>query len=125
MADICPSCGNRFEIGDWWVCPHGRPYGRQGGVVHPKERAVVYRNPATGKVAYPPRNDQPMPDFYASAGYERVELPTLRSVEQFEKAHNVRSEAAWHDSGSGSADHMPESKPIDLTGLSFGVRDGG
>lgn len=119
----CPDCGQSYRQGQWPWCngsgDHGRPYGRQGGSAHPSERSVVYRNPRTGQVAYPPRNDQPMPQVYAQAGYERHEMPSLRDIERLEKQDNVRSEVAWFDRGSGHADYEPDQKPIDLTGLEF------
>lgn len=119
----CTDCGKEYRTGEWPWChgtgEHGRPYGRQGGAVHPSERAVVYRHPATGKVVYPPRNDQPMQPVYANAGYERVELPSLRDVEKLEKQDNVRSDIAWFDRGTGNADKTADPKPIDLTGLEF------
>jgi len=121
----CPECGKEIRIGQWPFCgsygEHSRPYGRQGGTVHPSERAVVYRHPLTGKVVYPPRNDQPMQPVYANAGYERVELPSLRDVERLEKQDNVRSDIAWFDKGTGNADKLQDVKPIDLTGLEFGT----
>lgn len=66
-----------------------------------KERTVVWENPKTGQIRYPGRNDAPLPKRYAQQGFERKELPTLRSIEHFEKAHRVRSEVAWYDKGSG------------------------
>lgn len=70
--------------------------------IDPKERAVVWKHPVTGKVVYPGRNDRPMPVRYRERGYERVEVgASLREVEKFEKEHNVRSEAAWFNRGSG------------------------
>ena len=119
----CGECGRDYRIGEWPFCGgtgvHGYPRGRQGGAVHPKERAVVYRHNGTGKVIYPPRNDEPMHPMYANAGYERHELPSLRDVEKLEKQDGVRSDIAWFDNGTGNADKLPDVKPIDLTGLEF------
>lgn len=126
MSDLCERCGKPYQIGDWPFCGpsgHGRPHGRQGGVAHTSERAVVWRHPGTGTIAYPPTNNEAMPDYYRNWGYERHELPTLRSIENFEKEQNVRSEVAWHDKGTGSADYVPDHKPIDLTGISIGVKE--
>jgi hypothetical protein len=117
--DICEKCGNPFPMGGWFQCPdHGRPHGGFALAAHPQERAVVYRSPE-GKIVYPPRNDQPMPAIYANAGYERHEIPNLRAMEKFEKEQGVRNDAAWFDKGTGNADKLPESKPIDMTGLEF------
>ncbi len=120
---LCENCGQDYKLGQWPWCngngEHSRPHGRQGGAVHTSERAVVYRNPATGQVNYPARNDQPMPKKLERWGYERVELPSLRDVERLEKQDNVRSDVAWFDRGTGNADKLPDVKPIDLTGLEF------
>jgi hypothetical protein len=112
----CAGCGKKYRIGEWPFCPHGRPGGRQGGVAHSSERVVVYRGP-DGKICYPPRNDQPMPARYERWGYERLELPTLRAVEQFEKQEGVTSDVAWFDKGSGAADKTIDPPEIDSTGI--------
>jgi hypothetical protein len=62
---------------------------------------VVWENPNTGEVKYPGRNDIQIPDRYSKQGFVRRELTSLREVERFEKDHNVRSEIAWFDKGSG------------------------
>jgi len=61
----------------------------------------VWENPSTGEVRYPGRNDQPIPDRYAREGFTRRELTSLRDIQRFEKEHNVKSEVAWFDRGSG------------------------
>ena len=58
-------------------------------------------NPQTGAVAYPPRNDSPMPERYRRQGYERREFEHLREVEAFEKEKGVINEKAWFNSGNG------------------------
>ncbi len=68
---------------------------------HPSERAVVWERP-DGHISYPMRNSDPIPERYQAQGYVRKELPTLRSIENFEKSHNVRSEVAWCDKGKGT-----------------------
>jgi hypothetical protein len=106
--------GGEFEI--LWSDPNFRHL----PAVHPRERVVVWRNPRTGNISYPGRNDAPMPERYRRLGYERVELPNLRSVERFEResaaaGHGVRSEIAWYDKGSGRGfdDRMPDLPPQD------------
>lgn len=119
MVELCDKCGNPFPMGGWFQCPdHGKPHGGFSLDAHPSERAVVHRNLTTGKISYPPRNDTPTP-----AGYVREELPNLRAIHKLEAQEGVRSDVAWFDKGSGHADHMPEHKPIDLTGLEFGTLD--
>ena len=96
----CSSCGRVVYIGDWPFCPHGtiRQFSHS---VHPSQRAVVYENPKTGQVVYPPRNDQPIPERYRKQGYVRRELGSLRALEKFEKEKGVGSEIAHFDRGSG------------------------
>ena len=68
--------------------------------VHPRERTVIYRDPITGQVAYPGRNDAPT--HYSEAGWERVEFEHARDLEQFEREHNVLNENLWYNSGNGA-----------------------
>jgi len=56
----------------------------------------VHVNPATGEVRYPGQHNARLKE-----GYERQYLRSLHEVERFEQAHNVRSEMAWYDKGSG------------------------
>ena len=68
---------------------------------HPGERAVVWKHPQTGEVRYPPVNDAVIPKRYRDQGFERHELPNLRDLHRHERDHNVLSEAAHFDHGSG------------------------
>lgn len=63
-----------------------------------RSKVVVYLNPETGKIAYPGRNDVPMPDRYARRGYEVKEMRSLAEVTAFEKKHKVLNEAMHCDS---------------------------
>ena len=65
------------------------------------ETTVVWKNPRTGKIEYPGRNDIPVPARLAAMGFERHELRSLKAVENFEQANGVRNERAWFDRGSG------------------------
>jgi hypothetical protein len=88
-------CGKGFlEI--LWVTSRARD-----AAVHTSERAVVWRDPKTGTVAYPPTNSAIMPERYQKRGYEYYELPSLNALQKFERDANVRSERAWFDKGSG------------------------
>ena len=125
MVNLCERCGQPFPKGAWPFCDdgsgkHGHTRSRGGFSLgaHPAERAVVHRNIATGKLSFPPRNDQPTP-----AGYVREELPTLRDIARVESESGTQSEVAWFDKGTGHAEYMPDHKPIDLTGLEFGVKE--
>lgn len=92
----CPACLVPMTLsytgGSAYRTPHS---------VHPKERAVVFRNPVTGAVVYPPTNDTPIPQRYKDQGYERHELPSLRSIDSFCSEHGVTSEIAHFDRGTG------------------------
>ena len=73
--------------------------------IHPRDRAVVWYNPETGKHATPGRNDIPMPDRYRKAGYERREFETLRSLDNYCKSNNLVNEKAhYNSSGRGYDD---------------------
>lgn len=69
--------------------------------VHPRERVVVWRNPRTGQVAYPPSNTAEMPARYRQQGYERIEMEHASEVEKFEKEQGVTNEKLWYNSGNG------------------------
>ena len=95
----CPSCGSSTEI-EWHTPRIGQRIS-----VHSSERAVVYRNPRTGSIAYPPVNNEPMPERYAKGGYERVELDTLHKLDTFCAQNKLVNEKASFDN-SGNADNL-------------------
>ena len=91
----CPDCGAAMTQ-DWWTRDRGS-YAQWGD----RDAVVVHVNndpacPDDARLRYPARNDAPLKE-----GYERVTLRSLREVERFERQHNVRSEMAWFDRGSG------------------------
>ena len=91
----CPDCKRGvYEIyyGNW--------YKRNAAALDQESKVTVYKHPETGKVIYPGRNDAPMPERYRSAGYERVEMRSLREIDRFSKEHGVVNEAAHYDSGN-------------------------
>lgn len=75
--------------------------------VHPKERAVVFRHPVTGKIAYPARNDAPL-GRYGERGFERVELDSLHKLDTFCRETGTVNEKAHFNSGNGMDDQVPE-----------------
>ena len=95
-----PSTLLHDDGGELQILWHGSS--SRSAAVHPRERTVVYRNPLTGDVSYPGRNDTPMPQRYRDAGYERVEFEHTRDRERFEKANNVACEQGWYNSGNGA-----------------------
>lgn len=86
-------CGEQMELlFQWSKTPHIG--------IHPKDRAIVWYNPKTGKHATPGRNDVPMPERYRKLGYERKEFTTLRELDSFCKRNSLVNEKANYD-GSG------------------------
>lgn len=75
--------------------------------VDPHERAVVWRHPVTGKVAYPGRNDAPM-ERYRKRGFERVEMDSLHKLDQFCRETGTVNEKAHFNSGNSFDDREPE-----------------
>lgn len=78
-----------------------RTHNRHDAAVHTSERTALFYSAKENKFSYPGRNDQPVPERLKRRGYERVELPSLRALEQHEKHAGVQSEKAWFDTGSG------------------------
>lgn len=111
-GSLCPSCGQPRPLGSWPYCDdgsglHGHGYSRGGNritAIHSSERTVVFRNPRTGEVRYPPRNDQPIHPKYAAQGYIREELTSARDIARFEKETGRIHERSWCDPGSAAAE---------------------
>ena len=112
---ICESCGQIRRPGDWPFCEdgsgkhgHTRPHGGTLlQAIHPLERAVVFRNPETGEVRMPARNDTDMPDAYRKAGFVREEIMNHQQRRDLEKEGHFM-EAAYYDNGSATADREME-----------------
>jgi hypothetical protein len=84
----CPNCGTNMDR--MWFLP------RRAHAEWSDADAVVVFKDANGKIRYPGQNTAPTPP-----DCERVVMRSLRQVEAFERKHNVRSEMAWYDKGSG------------------------
>jgi hypothetical protein len=62
---------------------------------------VVYESPAEGgRIQYPGRNDEPMPQRLQKRGYIRREL-NVSDLGSFEKRHNVMNERRHFNKGNG------------------------
>lgn len=96
---VCKSCNIRTEI------EYSTPRSHHLVSVHNSERSIVWRNPRNGHIAYPGRNDVPMPERYRKHGYEKHELSTLRSLDKFCSEQRVTNEKASFDN-SGHADDL-------------------
>lgn len=113
---ICDSCGKPRRVGDWPICDDGSGkhghYRPHGGTllqtIHPLERAVIFRNPETGEIRTPARNDTDMPDSYKRAGFVREEVDTHQKRRDLEKEGHFM-EAAYYDNGSPTAERDMES----------------
>lgn len=97
----CSGCGGPMEI-RYDLTRRGVNF----AAVHPSERAVVWRDPKTGHVAYPGRNDAPMPERYRQRGFERVEMSTLKQLDRFSKEQGVVNEKANFNNGNEMDDGM-------------------
>jgi len=111
---ICDACGEVYidvmstSIGSECIhCKQGALeiyYGnwgkRNAAALDQESKVTVYKHPETGKVIYPGRNDAPMPERYQSAGYERVEMRSMREIDRFSKKHGVVNEAAHYNRGN-------------------------
>lgn len=86
-----PSCHGNMEI----LFRNSSPI---AGTWSEKDKVVIYQNPETGQIAYPGRNDVPMPARYAKRGFQEKELRSLAQVTAFEKKHKVVNEAMHFDS---------------------------
>jgi len=68
-----------------------------------RDKCVIYVSDREGgRIQYPGRNDQPMPERLVQRGYRRVEM-NPRELRRFERHHNVINERLNYDS-NGSAD---------------------
>lgn len=100
MPLYCEGTHHKSNCGVFQIYWNARPANARS--LQPKETTVVYEHPVTGKVVYPGRNDQRMPERYKRQGYERKELTSLHQVDKFSKAQNVVNEAAhFNRSGRG------------------------
>lgn len=112
----CSKCGKviyDYTLSPWPEHPvHGEDGGEliilwqdasspRSAAAHPRDRTVVWQDPITGEVKYPPTNDMAMPSRYKKRGFQRVEFESARDVEKFEKQNNVRCEKLWYNSGNG------------------------
>jgi hypothetical protein len=94
MAEVddqrtCPSCHAQMEQD--WLPRLGRD-----AQWNDHTSVMIHVDPKTGDIRYPGNHDAKL-----KPGYERQYLRSLREVERFEREHNVRSEMAWFDKGSG------------------------
>lgn len=130
VAPRCPDCSALLGIGDFpfgctvlgVVTAMHRPRGGTGNAaIHTSERAVIFRNPRTGEVRYPPRADAPLHPKYAMQGYVREEIRTHSERKALERETGRIQEAAYFDNGSSGAErslltNIPD-RPPQLTQL--------
>ena len=61
---------------------------------------LVFKNPKTGQVSYPGRNDKSMPPKYAAAGFREHRMHHLHEVDKLQKETGVVNQAAHFDQNS-------------------------
>ncbi len=86
----------------------GTPRRERHAQVHTSERAVVYYNPATGERRTPPRADQPIPEVYASQGFERREIMHMG---QYERETGLVHEASSFHPGNEPSPWLEPERP--------------
>ena len=103
----CPDCVEEYRIGRWPLPCKGKGHEMAAGGdphIHPSERVVVIRNPATGETRIPGRADRPIHEKYKRAGFtERVELETHSEVRKMEREKGLVHERSWYDPGGKGA----------------------
>ena len=65
-----------------------------------KSSVLVFENPKTGQVSYPGRNDRPMPEKYADAGFVPKRMKHLHEVDKLQKKTGVVNQAMHFDQNS-------------------------
>lgn len=117
----CSTCGQSVAVGEWPFCPHGISCGgTRLKAFHPSERTVVLRNPRTGEIRYPPRNDSPIHPNYRRQGYVREELNNPQAIRDFERTTGRVHERTWCDPGSATAERSlseQAERPVVINGL--------
>lgn len=101
---------NHQNSGELRFCGEcGAPRIESHAQIHTRERAVVYRNPATGAHITPARADQPMPEIYARQGFERHEI---LSMTNWEREAGVVHEATNFHPGNEPAPTADPAPPV-------------
>src|SRR3990167_7120874 len=95
---LCPSCHLPMCI-RWDISRRG--FGVASGAAIQSDRAVVYKDPRTGKVAYPGRDTEFTRRKYEGWGYQRQEFTTLRELDKFCAENKLVNEKANYNSGNG------------------------
>jgi hypothetical protein len=93
-SSISHDDGGELEI--LWRDSHSRP-----AAAHPLDRTVIWKDPITGEISYPPTNTAAMPLRYRQRGFQRIEFEHAHEVEQFEREQGVINEKLWFNSGNG------------------------
>jgi hypothetical protein len=100
--ELCSRCGLPYKIGDWPICPHGRPgkFWTGDANIHSSEKISVDYNPRTGVTHIPGRTDRPMHIKKIMDGFERRTLDSFTDIKQFEKQTGLISEATNYHANS-------------------------
>ena len=91
-------CGGKWER-LWTISDRTAP------MCHPSEACVVYVSEKEGgKVQFPGRNDEPVPQRLRDRGYEKLVM-SPRQVMQFERTHGVVNERLNYDRNGRGAEN--------------------
>lgn len=107
---VCPRCLflGTPQIMDWVPAP----FATRLSSIHTSERPIVFRNPRTGELRYPPRNDSPMSAGYAAEGFVREEaFSTFAERDSFERSTGKLHERSHYDPGSATAERALDPAP--------------
>lgn len=95
----CPDCGGHTKTMLYSA------FATNNVAIHESERPVVYRNPRTGDIRYPPSADMPMNQKYADQGYVReFAFSTPQERKEFEAKTGKVHERSHYDPGSNTAE---------------------
>lgn len=96
----CPTCGSTGKTMQFSA------FATKNVAIHESERPVVYRNPRTGDIRYPPTANMPMNPKYAAQGYVReFAFNTPQERNEFEAKTGKLHERSHYDPGSNTAEY--------------------
>lgn len=90
-------CHAHKEMESFPACDNGYAPGlrtSKNAQLPPGERPVIWENPLTGEVRYPPRKESPMLQAYKDRGFQRKEFTSYNEHQQWCKSHDVINHAA-------------------------------
>lgn len=90
---VCGGCKHGYDPRvESHSCSISRTY-KGHAQLRPEERPVVFENPITGEVRYPPRQNSPMYQAYKDQGFQRREFTSYHEHKAWCDAHQVVNHA--------------------------------